>query len=158
MRYGAVVATPVGRLGICIVNQALARIEFLPLQQPEQDPDSNLAEQAVTELLNYFNDPAAPFTLPLDLHGTDFQCRVWSYLCTLKVGSRVSYGDAAKRLATAARAVGGACRANPLPIIIPCHRIVSAQGWGGYAGEVDGNNLDIKRWLLEHELQIGTRS
>ena len=89
--------------------------------------------------------------MPLAPAGTAFQQRVWAALQAIPTGSVLSYGELARQLDTAPRAIGGACRSNPIPILIPCHRVVSRQGLGGYAGEVEGELPGIKRWLLRHE-------
>ena len=87
--------------------------------------------------------------LPLDLKGTPFQLRVWQELLKIPPGVTLSYRDLARRLGRpqAARAVGGACGQNPIPIIVPCHRVIAAHGGlGGYS-----SGLERKRWLLRHE-------
>lgn len=83
--------------------------------------------------------------------GTEFQRRVWSELQKIPLGETRSYGQIAKILKSSPRAVGNACRNNPLLIIIPCHRVVSATGIGGFSGEKQGEKINIKRWLLAHE-------
>ena len=77
--------------------------------------------------------------------------RVWQALQKIPYGEVKTYGQLAKELKSSARAVGNACRANPIPIVIPCHRIVAVSGIGGYAGKTDGPVLERKRWLLAHE-------
>lgn len=99
----------------------------------------------------YFSDPAWVFDLPLDLQGTDFQRTVWAQLQRIPAGTSTTYGQLAQALNTSPRAVGNACRANPCPIVVPCHRVVAAGGVGGYAGRTGGRPLAVKRWLLEHE-------
>ncbi len=74
-------------------------------------------------------------------------------MCAIPVGETRRYGDAASALNSAARAVGGACRRNPVPLVVPCHRIVAANGLGGFDGQRDGAELDFKQWLLNHEKQ-----
>lgn len=105
----------------------------------------------VRQLTDYFRDPSTTFDLPLALIGTRFQCKVWTLLRTIPAGTTRTYGDLARELGSAARAVGQACRANPCPIVVPCHRVVAARGLGGFAGETSGPGLSVKRWLLEHE-------
>ena len=75
----------------------------------------------------------------------------WAALQDIPAGTVLTYGELARQLDSAARAIGGACRNNPIPILIPCHRVVGQQGLGGYAGAVTGDPLGIKRWLLRHE-------
>ncbi len=85
------------------------------------------------------------------LEGTAFQQRVWEALQAIPPGTVLTYGELAVRLGTAARAIGGACRSNPIPILIPCHRVVAGRDWEVTPGEVTGDPLGIKRWLLRHE-------
>lgn len=99
----------------------------------------------------YFTHPASAFDVPLDPTGTPFQREVWRQLQAIDVGRTRFYGDVAQRLGTSARAVGNACRANPIALVVPCHRVVSTQGLGGYSGATSGWKLSVKQWLLEHE-------
>lgn len=149
--YQAVIATPLGRVGICMSDKTLSALDYLPIDAAEQVPLNAATEAVVTQLIAYFHHPLASFNVPLAPAGTAFQQRVWAALQAIPIGSVLSYGELAQRLDTAPRAIGGACRSNPIPILIPCHRVVSRQGLGGYAGEVKGDPLAIKRWLLRHE-------
>lgn len=108
-----------------------------------------LLERTFTELREYFEGTRHDFTLPLDLRGNTFQRRVWDALAHIPYGQTVSYGGIARRVSTlqAARAVGAACGANPVPIIVPCHRVIG--GDGGLHGF--GGGLPLKAWLLQHE-------
>jgi methylated-DNA-[protein]-cysteine S-methyltransferase len=103
---------------------------------------------AKRQLDAYFDDGEARFDLPLAPAGTDFQKRVWAAMQAIPAGQTRRYGDIAAALGSAARAVGMACGANPIPIIIPCHRVVGAASLGGYSG---GEGVETKRFLLAHE-------
>lgn len=150
--YQAVLATPVGRIGIRMSNQAVSALDYLSADAPEQSPTDSASAAVAAQMLAYFHDPHTPLTVPLALVGTPFQQRVWTALQAIPVGSVLSYGELARQLGTAPRAIGGACRSNPIPILIPCHRVVSqGGGLGGYTGELIGDPLGIKRWLLQHE-------
>ncbi|HQD57384.1 MAG TPA: methylated-DNA--[protein]-cysteine S-methyltransferase [Candidatus Competibacteraceae bacterium] len=149
--YQAVMATPVGRIGIGMAGEAVGVLDYLPADVPEQAPADSATAQVVEQLLAYFRDPRAPFTVPLIPAASSFQQQVRAALLAIPVGTVLTYSELAERLGTAARAIGGACRSNPLPILIPCHRVVGRQGLGGYAGAVTGDPLGIKRWLLRHE-------
>lgn len=109
------------------------------------------ADNIQLQLENYFSS-AIPFS-SVDLLpcGTAFQKAVWNELCKIPLGETRTYGEIAKKLNSSARAVGNACRKNPIAIVVPCHRVVAANGIGGYAGKTEGNQLKIKRWLLSHE-------
>ena len=154
--YAAILAAPLGlhaKLGVCIQQQAVSSIDFLSLRHADLAPTTAFAQRVVDQLLRYFTHPRHTFSTPLLLQGTPFQQRVWQALLNLSAGETISYGALATQLATGARAVGNACRANPVPIIVPCHRIVACDGLGGYSGAIAGTQLGIKRWLLEHERQ-----
>lgn len=99
----------------------------------------------------YFADALQPIGLPTRLPGTAFQRRVWRAIAAIAPGRTRTYGELAADLGSAARAVGGACRANPCPLVVPCHRVVARQGLGGFAGDRGGRLLVIKRALLAHE-------
>jgi methylated-DNA-[protein]-cysteine S-methyltransferase len=109
------------------------------------------AENIKQLLKNYFTTTTPISSVAMLPDGTAFQKCVWNELCKIPLGETRTYGDIAKRLNTSARAVGNACRKNPIAIIVPCHRVVSATGIGGYAGKTEGKQLTIKRWLLQHE-------
>jgi methylated-DNA-[protein]-cysteine S-methyltransferase len=116
--------------------------------RPEGSPP--VLDEAARQLMAYFEGDLVTFDLPLELHGTDFQCECWLALATIPFGQTVSYGEQARRLGLAsdkARAVGAANGSNPLPIVLPCHRVIGADGsLTGFGG-----GLHVKRFLLEHE-------
>jgi methylated-DNA-[protein]-cysteine S-methyltransferase len=151
MTYQAVLATPLGRIGLRMSGEALSALDYLPAATPERPPADAASAAVVAQLAAYFRDPRHRFSVPLALSGTAFQQRVWTALQAIPPGTVLRYGELAQQLGSAARAIGGACRSNPVPILIPCHRVVSQQGLGGYAGAVTGDPLAIKRWLLRHE-------
>jgi methylated-DNA-[protein]-cysteine S-methyltransferase len=112
---------------------------------------SEQVEYIQQQLKNYFSAATPITSRALMPAGTAFQKSVWNELCKIPVGETRTYGEIANKLNSSARAVGNACRKNPIAIIVPCHRVVSATGLGGYAGKTEGRQLDIKRWLLNHE-------
>lgn len=148
--YAAVIVSPLGRLGIH-AQEALTSIDFVSNRIPLQPPRTPLARQVCAQLKAYFADPRTRFELPLAPGGTAFQQRAWRALQRIPTGTARTYGELARTLKSAPRAVGGACRANPIPIVVPCHRVVAANGVGGFMGATRGRAMDIKRWLLEHE-------
>ena len=108
--------------------------------------------ELVSEQLNcYFNDSQHCFALPIEAKGTEFQHKVWDALKKIPVGTVKTYGEVAKELNSSARAIGNACRNNPTPIVVPCHRVVAASGLGGFAGATQGQLTSIKSQLLAHE-------
>ena len=148
--YDAVIATPLGRLGINAVT-ALTNIDFVSTRTPLKSARTPLARKVGAQLKAYFANGSTRFQLPLGAQGSEFQQQVWRAMRRIPPGQAQSYGELARKIKSAPRAVGGACRANPIPIIVPCHRVVSASGLGGFMGATRGRALKIKRWLLEHE-------
>lgn len=138
-------------LGVrCDADEVLA-VDFLA-PRAALTPRTPLAKETVRQLRAYLKDPAFEFGLPLAPAGTPFQRRVWAGIAAIPSGETRTYGDLAKSINSAPRAVGGACGANPYPVIVPCHRVVaSGGGLGGFAHERGGWLLEIKRWLLSHE-------
>lgn len=154
--YQAVISSPVGPLGICVSENRVTGIDFLWKDEIDESsmPKHNIsssAQQVVEQLDRYFNDGRALFSLPLKPSGTQFQCQVWHALSRIIPGEVRTYGDIARELNTSPRAVGNACRSNPLPIIVPCHRVIAAGGIGGFSGRREGERLNVKSWLLAHE-------
>lgn len=149
--YQAIVAAPGFALGIRCNEDEITAIEFLE-PRAEQAPANALAAEAVRQLHAWLSDPAYTFSLPLQPAGTPFQRRVWEEIAAIPPGKTHSYGQLAKNLKNAPRAVGQACGANPYPVVVPCHRVLAASGGlGGFARERGGFLLDVKRWLLTHE-------
>lgn len=152
--YQAVLPTPFSCIGIVLTDDKLHGIDFLPADYPLQAPDSPLARRVAAALDHYFEDPTSSFDLPLAILGTAHQVKVWHALAAIPPGRTTTYGQLARLLGSSPRAVGQACGANPLPIIIPCHRVVAAHGRGGFMHQVSGAPLTYKDWLLNHESRI----
>jgi methylated-DNA-[protein]-cysteine S-methyltransferase len=149
--YDAVIATPVGRVGIRLQDDALADVSFLGNGGVPHAARTAAAREVCRALRAYFANPRFSFHVPLTPSGTPFQQRVWRALRRIPAGRTLSYGALARKLATSARAVGNACRANPVPIVVPCHRVVAVNGAGGFMGKRSGSALRLKHRLLEHE-------
>jgi len=149
--FDAVITTPICRLGIKLKDDALADVSFLGDKAALHAPRTAAARRVCRELRAYFTNPRFSFRVPLTLSGTTFQQRVWRALRRIPAGRTLSYGALARKLTTSARAVGNACRANPVPIVIPCHRVVATNGAGGFMGKRSGGALHLKHRLLEHE-------
>jgi methylated-DNA-[protein]-cysteine S-methyltransferase len=132
-------------------DQRVTQISYLPASVDSQAPRNPLAERAARQLERYREDPDARFDLPLHVEGTPFQRRLWHALCEIPRGKTLTYGELARRLGGEARAVGQACGDNRLPIVIPCHRVIAANGIGGFAHATGGYLVEAKRWLLAHE-------
>ena len=139
-------------LGIRTSAGALVGIEYLPKGERAQAPTDAVAERACRQIERYLADAQFRFSLPLAPAGTPFRRRVWDTLSQIPIGESRTYGELARRLHTAPRAIGGACGANPIALVIPCHRVVGTQGsLGGFMGVTEGDPIAIKRWLLAHE-------
>ncbi|WP_296752225.1 methylated-DNA--[protein]-cysteine S-methyltransferase [Thiobacillus sp.] len=149
--YDAILAAPMCRLGASFTGDALTRLDFLPANTPVSARQDSRARQLARELDAYWHNPGHAFDLLFVPQGTPFQLRVWHALIRIPAGQPTTYGALAKRLGTAARAVGQACGSNPLPILIPCHRVMAAHGLGGFMHSSSGTSLDVKTWLLAHE-------
>ena len=138
--------TNLGDLTISEDDGAIVALDWGRGRDQEETP---LLRRARDQLQDYFDGKRLTFDLPLAPHGSDFQNRVWAALCAIPPGETRSYADIARAIGSAPRAVGGANGANPIPIIIPCHRVVAADGsLGGYSG---GDGPATKRFLLDLE-------
>jgi len=150
--YAAKLKAPFAVLGIRTGRAAVTGIEYLPRSERAQAPADTVAERACRQLERYFEDPEFRFSLPLAAAGSAFHRRVWEAIAQIPVGESRTYGELARRLHTAPRAVGGACGANPIALVVPCHRVVGTHGsLGGFMGVTAGDPIAIKRWLLIHE-------
>jgi methylated-DNA-[protein]-cysteine S-methyltransferase len=151
-RYAAKIRTPFAVLGIRTAGDKVIGIEYLSKSEratPAADP---VAKRAVKELERYFADPRHRISLPLAPRGTPFQRRVWEAIAAIPVGESRTYGEIARAVRSAPRAVGQACGANPIALVVPCHRVVGSRGvLGGFMNADEGDPLAIKRWLLTHE-------
>ena len=149
--YDAIIAAPFGRVGIVMRDDTLADVSFLFGSSPLVAPKTPAARRVCAQLHAYFQNPRKRLGVRLALEGTPFQQRVWRALRRIPSGQVTGYGALARRINSSARAVGNACRANPVPIVVPCHRVVAANGDGGFMGKRGGRALDLKRWLIAHE-------
>lgn len=150
-----VIQSPIGEIAIGASEAGISYVEILVDAKKKEFSSSKLAakhcELAANQLAEYFAGKRKSFELKLDLTGTEFQKATWNAIADLGFGEVASYGDLAQIVGKpmAARAIGGAVGANPIPLIIGCHRILGASGRiTGYSG---GEGLKTKRWLLQHE-------
>jgi methylated-DNA-[protein]-cysteine S-methyltransferase len=154
--YDVVLAFPKMKVAVKTRDGRIAEIRYLPPAAAASAPTNPLAAEAARQLERYRADPDAGFDLPLLVEGTDFQKKLWAALCEIPRGKTLTYGELARKLGGADhemnRAVGQACGDNRLPIVIPCHRVVAADGLGGFAHATGGYLLEAKRWLLLHEI------
>jgi len=154
--YDAVIDSPVGYLGIRLRNGHLRGLEFLTEDAALQAAVTPAVRRVVSALRAYFRTGRYNGALEIELDGTGFQRRVWRALQAIPAGEVITYGALARELGSSARAVGNACRRNPVPVLVPCHRVVAQNGLGGFAGDSNGHLVEIKRHLLAHEgVEIG---
>lgn len=151
MQYQACIAFSPIVLGIRCTATALIGVDFLPHDTPLTPPQTDFAQQACAALTAYLHNPATHFDLPTAPHGTAYQQKVWAEIRRIPAGQTITYAELARRIGSGARAVANACGANPLPILTPCHRVVAANGLGGFMRGRKNDALNIKRWLLAHE-------
>lgn len=138
--------SPVGDLTVSEDEGAIVALDF---GRGMTQTRTALLDEAVAQLAAYFDGALSEFDLPLNPHGTDFQKKVWDLMRAIPYGGTRAYADLARDLNSAARAVGGACGANPIPVIIPCHRVLAAGGkMGGFSG---GDGIPTKVALLRLE-------
>ncbi len=151
--YAAIFGASFAALGIRVADRFVVGIDFLPASiTPLAPPRNSVAHLVCAQLLAYLDDPDFRFDLPLKLCGSAHQIRVWEAMRAIPRGAAMSYGSLARKLGSSARAVGQACGRNPAPIVVPCHRVVAADGrLGGFMGGRADTSLAIKRWLLAHE-------
>ena len=149
--YHAKIETPFAVLGIRTLGERVVDIDYLPVGIATLAPLNKLAERTCREIERYLADPEYAPDVPFDYNGTAFQCKVWKRIAAIPAGHVLTYNDVARSLGTAPRPVGGACGRNRIPIIIPCHRVVGANGLGGFMRGRGSDALQIKRWLLRHE-------
>jgi methylated-DNA-[protein]-cysteine S-methyltransferase len=144
---------PFAELAVYLSGDAVSSIEIdttLGQYDINTTPRGAFAQRVYAQLQAYFADASSPLDIAVRYseYSTAFQRKVWRALQKIPRGQVVTYGELAAQLGTNPRAVGNACGANPLPIIIPCHRVVAKNGLGGYMGK---KGLNYKRWLLQHE-------
>ena len=152
--FAACLRAPFGTLGISTEGAFVTGIRFLAPSHPARAPRKDtLAFLACVQIQQYLEDPRYAFDLPLALSGTRHRLEVWEALQRIPAGKTRTYGELARELRSSARAIGGACGANPLPLVVPCHRVIAAGGRiGGFMGaKSEGFEIGIKRWLLAHE-------
>ncbi len=139
------VETPVGTLEVVERDGTIVRLSWGASQE---ECATRLLDEALRQIRAYFDGTLRDFDLPLAPAGNEFQQAVHREMLAIPYGSTRTYGEIAARLSTYGQPVGQACGANPIPVIIPCHRVLSATGLGGYSG---AGGLDTKIALLKHE-------
>lgn len=149
----AIIDTPTGPLSVTEDKGAIMRVQW---HGPAGQDDSPLLQKTRLQIGEYFNGTRTEFDLPLRVDGSDFQRAVCDAMLAIPFGETVTYGDISKQLNVPAQAIGQACGGNPIPLIIPCHRVLGATGLGGFSGDGGGlNGIELKVQLLRHEGAAG---
>ena len=149
--YIKYIHTPIGWLELKTDKEALCSVSFVETNGPSSDKSPTILTETAKQLMEYFEGNRKTFDVKLSPLGTEFKQLVWEHVKAISFGETATYLDIAIRTGSAknTRAVGLANGKNPIPIIIPCHRIIGSNGkLTGYAG-----GIDKKRWLLQHELK-----
>jgi methylated-DNA-[protein]-cysteine S-methyltransferase len=140
--------TPVGWLEVQYDEHFVYRATFVA-QNTYPHVDSEASNLIANEITCYFQNPHHRFQLSLKPHGSAYQQRVWNALLTIPTGRALTYGELAQTLQTSPRAIGQACKSNPITLFIPCHRVIGKTSLGGYMGKSQA--LQYKKALLQHE-------
>ena len=149
--YDVVIDFPKFKVGVKTRDERVVEIRYLPHSSSVISPKNPLAERAAKQLERYRDNPDTTFDLPLLIEGSELQRGVWDAMCAIPRGRTRTYGELARELGADARDIGQCCGDNKLPIVIPCHRVVAADGIGGFGHATSGYLLEAKRWLLMHE-------
>ncbi len=148
--FSVIIPAPFGAIGLRTGTGMVRELVYLPPSFSAQAATDALAEQAGQQVSRYLSDPDFRFALPLAEVGTAFQRKVWAVIAAIPRGDVLTYGEVAKIIGSAPRAVGQACGANWFPLIIACHRVTAAGRLGGFSPDSNaaGFHLGVKRWLL----------
>jgi methylated-DNA-[protein]-cysteine S-methyltransferase len=141
------VNTPAGTLSLTHINSVICQLDW-DLNPPVNDSQDHELHQ---KFAAFWIDPSQTISVKLLKQGSDYRHRVWKALNNIPLGTTLNYSGLANIINSSARAVGNACRDNPYPVIIPCHRVVSVSGMGGYCGQTEGDLMTIKSKLLNYE-------
>lgn len=150
-KYSCIIDSPIGKLGVIVKDNKLIKIGFLSPQISLKPPGNVELQQIVDKIKEYFFNPKVSLKFSQNLQGTLLQKRIWRRLQKIPFGETITYGELAKKVGTNPRVIGNACRLNPIPLVIPCHRVVAAKGLGGFCGKNSGRAIKIKQWLLDYE-------
>lgn len=149
--YDVVIEFPKMKVGVATRDGRVVEIRYLPATTPTKPPASSFVAGVASQLERYRENPDMKFDFPIMIEGTPLRRAVWDAMRAIPRGRTRTYGDIACELGADARDIGQACGDNRLPIVIPCHRVVAANGLGGFAHATSGYLIEVKRWLLAHE-------
>ena len=150
--YALVVSAPFGAIGFRTHDGLVTEISLIPSQVARSLKASPNAQsnEAVRQIQTYLDNPKNKLDFKVPLLGTPYQRRVWKAISQIPCGETRTYSELAQQTGSGPRAVANACGANPLPLLVPCHRVVAKNGLGGFMQGFEGG-LEIKKWLLAHE-------
>jgi methylated-DNA-[protein]-cysteine S-methyltransferase len=140
--------TPVCKIKVHRKQDVITHIDW------DFSQDANITNNNDQQTLDFWPEPKQTINLKLLKQGTEHQNKVWAELLKIPLGETLTYSDLAKKIGSAARAVGNACRTNPYTLLIPCHRVVAVNGLGGYSGQRHGDYMLIKEKLLAYEASL----
>ena len=147
-----ITATPIGKLAVEYENDFILEIYKVASQTRIGLGKDCFSKEIQKQLQAYFVGDLQVFNIPfLFTDSTDFQLQVWGQIRKIPFGATKTYGEIAKKIKSGPRAVGNACRRNKLLLVVPCHRVVSTTGLGGFMGNSNGSLTRGKQWLLDHE-------
>lgn len=145
-----VLSSPIGALEFILTETFVCQVQLYS-KKPANLPSTDLEQAVAVQVAEYFTGKRQRFALPVQWQTTQYRKQVCQSLADIPYGETITYGELAKNMGSGARAVGGACRHNPLPLLYPCHRVVAADSLGGFSGATQGEQLTVKQYLLELE-------
>jgi methylated-DNA-[protein]-cysteine S-methyltransferase len=145
------ISAPFGYVCVCSSSDHVTRIELLASKVSSNSRLNKFAKEARKQVKAYLKNSRFTFDLPIEINGSAYRKQVWNEIVKIPARETRTYGDIATLVGSSARAVGGACGDNVLPILIPCHRVVARAGLGGFMHSSGGFSLKVKWWLLNHE-------
>ena len=148
--YEVLIPAPFGAVGIRTRDGLVSEIALIPSELADQASASAQKNEAVEQIQSYLNNPKTKPNFKCLALGTPYQQRVWQAISQIPCGETRTYAELAQQIGSGPRAVANACGANPLPLLVPCHRVVAKNGLGGFMQGFEGG-LEIKKWLLAHE-------
>ena len=149
--YQTYISAPFGYVCVCSSRDYVTRIELLASKVSSNSRLNKFAKEAREQVKAYLKNSTFKFDLPIEINGSAYRKQVWNEIAKIPARETRTYGDIATLVGSSARAVGGACGDNVLPILIPCHRVVARGGLGGFMHSSGGFSLKVKWWLLNHE-------
>ncbi len=147
----AIIQTPIAKFGLYAKGDVLIKSEWVLDKRIVRQPETEFLGKIMQQINDFWRGTFLFSSIPMLRQGTEYRIKVMEELCRIPVGETRTYADLAVSLASGPRAIGGACRHNPFPLLIPCHRVVSSSGIGGYSGETIGELPGIKQKLLTYE-------